>query len=364
MRIVIHIKMYFSKNHFMKNSKPLLALFKQFIRDTETGKRLKKNGERIKKESIDNYGYVYKNLTRFSLDTQFDLRICDASKLTKRELLTEKSYWKKFYQKFTEYLYKSGCHDNYVGANIKVIRVFFNYLKNDKDFFTGDFQRLFYVRKEEVEIFVLSPEQLKFLIHDAAFQEMLTPQQERIKDIFVFGCTTGLRYSDIFLLTNKNFEQNNTDWYLKIKSKKTKTFSLIKLPSYAVSIYQKYQSKDPKASVFGSISLFNFNKNLKQIGELAGFTQTVEVSREKQGKSHVLKTDKNNPQNRFCDKMSSHMMRRTAITTLLILGMPEHLVRKISGHSSASNSFNRYVHYAQSYMDKEIEKVHSKLEVY
>ena len=192
----------------------------------------------------------------------------------------------------------------------------------------------------------------------------LSAQQERIKDIFIFGCTTCLRYSDVFLLTNKNFEQNNTDWYLKIKSKKTKTFSLIKLPSYAVSIYQKYQSKNPKTSLFGTISLFNFNKNLKQIGELAGFTQTVEVSREKQGKSHILKTDKKNPQNRFCDKMSSHMMRRTAITTLLILGMPEHLVRKISGHSSASNSFNRYVHYAQSYMDKEIEKVHSKLELY
>lgn len=68
--------------------------------------------------------------------------------------------------------------------------------------------------------------------------------------------------------------------------------------------------------------------------------------------------------NRFCDKMSSHMMRRTAITTLLILGMPEHLVRKISGHSYASNCFNRYVHYAQPYLDKEIDKVYSKLETY
>lgn len=49
---------------------------------------------------------------------------------------------------------------------------------------------------------------------------------------------------------------------------------------------------------------------------------------------------------------------------VLILGVPEHLVRKISRHSHASTSFNRYVHYAQAYMDKEIEKVHSKLESY
>jgi integrase len=348
----------------MKKFSPLVPLFKQFIKETETGKRLKKNGERILPQSIQNYYYVLQNLVQFSIEAKFELRLCDAAKLTTRELQSEKQYWKKFYQKFTEYLYKKGCFDNYVGSNMKTIRVFFNYLKNDKDFNTGDFQRLFYVRKEEIDIFVLSPGQLKFLIHDEAFEQSLIPSLKRIKDIFVFGCTTGLRFSDIFLLTNKNFEQTNGDWYLKLKSQKTKTFSYIKLPGYAVAIYQKYKPHSTKATVFGTISLFNFNKSLKQIGEQAGFTNTVEVQREKQGKTKKLTQKATATPNRFCDKMSSHMMRRTAITTLLILGMPEHLVRKISGHSAASGSFNRYVHYAQAYMDKEIEKVHSKLEVY
>lgn len=346
----------------MKKQHPIIPLFKQFIKETETGKRLKKNGERIKPASIQNYHYVLNNLIQFSSDTKFELRICDVTKLAKRELLSEKNYWKKFYQKFTEYLYKKGCHDNYVGATIKIVRVFFNYLKNDKDFNTGDFQRLFYVRKEEIEIFVLSPEQLKFLIHNKDFENNLTPIQKRIKDIFVFGCTTGLRFSDIFLLTSKNFEQAENDWYLKIKSKKTKTFSSIKLPTYAILIYQKYISNDTKKALFGEISLFNFNKHLKAIGEVANFTDVIEVSREKQGKTQEITKKTDSSKNRFCDKMSSHMMRRTAITTLLILGMPEHLVRKISGHSSASNSFNRYIHYAQVYMDKEIEKVYAKLE--
>jgi integrase len=347
----------------MKKLSPILPLFKQFIKDTETGKRLKKNGERIKPQSIQNYYYVLQNLVQFSTATGFELRICDASKLNKRELLTEKNYWKKFYQKFTEFLYKKGCYDNYVGTNIKTIRVFFTWLKNDKDFNTGDFQRLFYVRKEEIDIFVLSPEQLKFLIHDKEFEQSLIPSLQRIKDVFVFGCTTGLRFSDIFLLTNKNFEQIDADWYLKLKSQKTKTYTKVKLPGYAVDIYRKYKKENSKTTLFGTISLFNFNKSLKQIGELAGFTAPVDISREKQGKAKKM-TANNDRQNRFCDKMSSHMMRRTAITTLLILGMPEHLVRKISGHSSSSNSFNRYVHYAQSYMDNEIEKVYSKLETY
>lgn len=347
----------------MKKQSPLLPLFKQFIKDTETGKRLKKNGERIKPQSIQNYYYVLQNLVQFSTDEAFELRICDASKLSARELKSEKNYWKKFYQKFTGFLYKKGCFDNYVGANIKTIRIFFNYLKNDRDMFTGDFQRLFYVRKEEVDILVLSPEQLKFLIHDKDFETSLTPSLKKVKDIFVFGCTTGLRYSDIFLLTQKNVEQQGNDWYLKLRSKKTKTFSYIKLPGYAVEIYKQYCPKNSKRPIFGSLTLFNFNKALKQIGQQAGFTTPIEVQRERQGKVHEL-AKKADTQLRFCDKMSSHMMRRTAITTLLILGMPEHLVRKISGHTAASTSFNRYVHYAQAYMDKEIEKVHNKLEVY
>lgn len=346
----------------MKKTTLLLPLFKQFIRDSETGKRLKKNGERITKGSINNYKYTFNNLQKFSIDTGFELRICDASKLNKRELRSEKNYWKKFYKSFTDYMYKNGCYDNYVGANIKLIRTFFNYLKYDRDFPTGDFQHLFYVRKEDVDILVLSPEQLKFLIHDTEFENSLTPAIRRIKAIFVFGCTTGLRFSDIFSLTNKNFEQQNNDWYLKIKSQKTKTYSFIKLPEYAIAIYKTYKSKSSKTPIFKPISLFIFNRNLKLIGEKAGFTNPIEMTRERQGKTKVL--HKNTKQIRFCDKMSSHMMRRTAITTLLILGMPEHLVRKISGHSYASNSFNRYVHYAQAYIDKEIDKVHSKLEAY
>ncbi len=55
-------------------------------------------------------------------------------------------------------------------------------------------------------------------------------------------------------------------------------------------------------------------------------------------------------------------MRRTVVTIMLILGIPEYLVRKISGHSATSQSYFRYVNYAQAFLDKEISKVHQQLE--
>ena len=64
---------------------------------------------------------------------------------------------------------------------------------------------------------------------------------------------------------------------------------------------------------------------------------------------------------RFFDHMSSHTMRRTAITTLLMLNVPENIVRMVSGHSPGSKEFYRYVALAQSWMDQKIRQAHTNL---
>ena len=64
---------------------------------------------------------------------------------------------------------------------------------------------------------------------------------------------------------------------------------------------------------------------------------------------------------RFSDVATTHTMRRTAITTMLSLGVPEQVVRKISGHSPSGKEFYRYVLWAQTYQDQETEKMFNKL---
>lgn len=75
----------------------------------------------------------------------------------------------------------------------------------------------------------------------------------------------------------------------------------------------------------------------------------------------VYKDPKKKIHYRLSDHISTHTMRKTAITNMLCLGMPEHLVRKISGHAVNSREFFRYVQLSQSFIDDETDRFFEKV---
>ena len=113
----------------------------------------------------------------------------------------------------------------------------------------------------------------------------------------------------------------------------------------------------PADLIFPSVCLAEFNKRLRELGASAGWVGEVGKKRKQLGQfREQLKSDRSSY--RFCDLLSSHVMRRSVITTMLILGVPENVVRKISGHAANSKAFFRYVNYTQAYLDTEVDKVH------
>jgi integrase len=364
----------------------LLPLFEKFISDNKTGKRLQSNGKRISAGTIQNYSCVYKLLQQYCITNNVQLRLLPVNKLNQRQLISERNYWAKFYKNFTHFLYHTCKHfDNYVGFVIKIIKVFFNYCSKKLVLPIGNFHEQFYVRKELVPIVTLLPEQLNFLIYDKAFEQTLTKRMQQVKDTFVFGCTVALRFSDLMLLKQSNLRKVNEAWYLLTRSKKTSTESQIQLPDYAIDIIKKYK-KQKGGFLLPRFNNVNLNKFVKRLAEMAGFTQPMAKKRERQGVvkdiglqseaklmrqqqqiavdaevKTVAKKTATKKQIRFCDLVTTHTMRRTAITTMLCLGMPEHLVRKISGHSPMSKEFFRYVALAQVYQDKETQTMFDKL---
>ncbi len=318
----------------MNQTYDFFSLFKQFVCESQSGKRLKRDGSKIRLGTIKFYNIVRQDLLQFSQEKEFHLRIHNVLKLAKRDLKKERLYWKRFYRKYSDYLYSNGCFDNYVGAHFKVVRTFFNYLKQEKAIFTGDFNKNFYVRNETIPITVLSAEQMQFLIHNKEFELSLPLYLKRTKDVFVFGCTVGLRFSDLVRLTNKNIEKANGNIYLRTRSVKTATDTRIKIPEYAIAIMNRYKRLK---TLLPMVSKNRLNLNVKELCEKAGWTYEIGKQREKRGV--VKNLTREGKVYRFCDLVTTHTMRRTAITTLLSLGMPEIMVRKISGHSANGGGY-------------------------
>src|SRR5690606_32997803 len=121
----------------------MLKLYRQFIKAMVTGKRLQKNGMRVRKGTIRNYEITLAALEQFSQSEQFELRIIPTAKLRRTQFKAEKQYWKNFYLKFTNYLYKKS-YDNYVGSTIKLVKAFFNYIEAEKNISISKLHQSFY----------------------------------------------------------------------------------------------------------------------------------------------------------------------------------------------------------------------------
>lgn len=340
----------------------VFILLNEFIRDSSSGKRLKKNGTRISAGTVTNYQYLQKHLLGFTDTATFELKIYIASNLTQSQKERAKNYYKKLYRSFTNYLYGKGHYDNYVGLIIKTFRSFFNYLQQEKMIDIGLYHRSFFVPAEEIPIVTISKEHLQYMLYDQEYNAQLEKHKlVFIRDLFLFGCTVALRISDLLALSHKNLLVKNENYYINVKSKKTGTNTSIKLPDYAIRILKKYYRKKNK-TIFPFISVGYVNKQFKKIGKLLPDDFEMIKTRQRRGKQIIVYKDQDKKKHyMLSDHITAHTMRRTGITNMLNLGMPEHLVRKISGHSANSKEFFRYVELSQSFIDEETDRVFDKL---
>jgi integrase len=156
-----------------------------------------------------------------------------------------------------------------------------------------------------------------------------------------------------------NIIKTEEDTYLSLFTQKTKTEIRVPLPPYALDIVHKYWTK-AGTYVLPRLSSTNLNLQVKKLIKAAGWTYTLIKYRSYNGKMVEEKTPGGQSWP-FYQHITAHTMRRTAITTLLILGVPENVVRQISGHAPGSREFYKYVAIAQQYLDTEVKKAHQKL---
>ena len=151
--------------------------------------------------------------------------------------------------------------------------------------------------------------------------------RERIRDLFVIGCLTALRYSDYSTLTKDNLR----DGYIIKRTKKTNVDVKVPAHDYIKEIFEKYQGRIP-----GGLCIQYFNKYLKVIMKEIGLTDKITYSYTKGGKLVTVTKEK-------WELISSHTARRSAATNMYLTGRMKILeIMRLTGHRSEQNFF-RYI---------------------
>ena len=125
------------------------------------------------------------------------------------------------------------------------------------------------VEREPVDIDFLDEEELRKIIN---FDTPL-PRLERAKDMFLFGCFTGLSYIDIKTLTPEHFEKDNTG-RIWIKKRRVKTGVLSRIPLLPIAklILDKYKGGE---KLLPNQDPADINKYLKDIAILCGINKRI-----------------------------------------------------------------------------------------
>jgi len=191
---------------------------------------------------------------------EFVLRFIEESKITKNKL-TVKSYSNTlnlivqfgkerkykidfdtinlaFYHKFVKYLADYGKSINTIGKQVKNLKVFIHSAERrgiviNSDIDNPKFKKL----SGETDKIYLTAEDVG-LLND--FDLSNKPRLEKIRDLFVIGCNTALRFSDFSIIQKENIYKKNAHKYLRKRMEKGNRIVVVPLNKMVLSILEKY----------------------------------------------------------------------------------------------------------------------------
>lgn len=140
-------------------------------------------------------------------------------------------------------------------------------------------------------------------------RKQLIGRLDKVRDLFLFQCYTGLSYADIATLLPCDIQTDGTLHFIRKARCKTKITYFAVVDDDALAILNKYDYQLPV------MSNQKYNSYLKEIGDLCNI-----------GKS-----------------LHSHLARHTCATRLLNNGIPMEIVAKVLGHSNTRMT----AHYAK-----------------
>ncbi|GEO08659.1 site-specific integrase [Segetibacter aerophilus] len=215
-----------------------------------------------------------------------------------------------------------GLKVNTIGQTIKQFRIFIKDRVRRKIIAPIDLTD-FKISEEEADAIYLSHEEIgKIYRTDLSAHPYLAVY----RDLFVLACLTGLRFSDLSILTPDDLRND----LLYKKQEKSEHWVVIPLRKEAKIIFSKqFKEKIPK------LTNPEFNRHIKTIGKLAGINERIRFSYKKGNKNIEVVKPK-------YEWITSHTARRSFCTNEFLAGTPVKLVMKISGHKKEIH-FYKYI---------------------
>lgn len=146
---------------------------------------------------------------------------------------------------------------------------------------------------------------------------------EPVRDVFLFCCFSGLRYSDACNLRRHDIY----DDHIEITTVKTADSINIELNDISRKIIEKYKDVEfPGNRALPTLNNQNFNRDLKALCKLAGMNEKIRITTYKGSERRDELKEK-------WELVSSHCGRRTFIVNALSMGITPNVTMSWTGHS-------------------------------
>jgi site-specific recombinase XerD len=235
---------------------------------------------------------------------------------------------KTFYSEFTTYCLDDLEHiNNTFLRNLGLFKTFMFWAIENKYTYNTTFKtfnsgKKNILKKVITEQIALSIDDLNKLME----KEFESKKLDKVRDVFVFACVTGMRFGELSLINKTNVQ--NDEIVLKEEKDTSKEARRIPLTNLSRYILLKYDYSLPL------IANQKQNEYIKEVFQKMEYTHLVQRVTVK-GKENVIKEIP------FHDRISTHTARRTFITMMKDKGKSDKLIAKITGHKDMK-TLNQY----------------------
>ena len=228
-------------------------------------------------------------------------------------------------QQYVRFLGRYGLHNTTMAKNISNLRWFLRWA-SEKGYYKGNAHETFRPKLKGSdghlkEVIYLTTDELQ-RVQDYKFPEKES-YLEHVRDVFLFCCFSGLRYSDVKKLKKSDIH----DGCIYVVTQKTIDDLRIELNDHTRAILDKYKDfDDGENSALPVISNQKMNDYLKRIGRKCGIDAPVRTVYFTGSVRHEQVQPK-------WQLLSTHAGRRTFVVTALLLGVSSEVIMKWTGHS-------------------------------